>query len=196
MQNNANFTVLYVEDDKDAAEEILFNLKRNYTNIIHAEDGKMGLELFRAYRPNIVISDIKMPNMDGISLGRAIKSISKDVPILFLSAYSDSEYLQSAINVGAEGYISKPINLDALFKKIESIREAKFAQNEIAKAKHLMNEYLKALEVSVIFSKTDLSGKITYANEAFVAISGFSRGELIGSPHSIVRHPNMPSSTY
>ncbi len=107
MQNNANFTVLYVEDDKDAAEEILFNLKRNYTNIIHAEDGKMGLELFRAYRPNIVISDIKMPNMDGISLGRAIKSISKDVPILFLSAYSDSEYLQSAINVGAEGYISR-----------------------------------------------------------------------------------------
>jgi len=191
-----NFNILYVEDDLDVAEELVRNLRERYSEVTHAEHGGIGLELFKACKPDLIISDIKMPQMGGISMGQEVKKMSKDTPILYMSAYSDSDYLQSAINVGAEGYISKPTNLDALFQKIERIRKAKAAQAEIAETRALMSEYLKALDVSVIFSKTDLSGKITYANEAFVSISGYSRDELIGSPHNIVRHPDMPSATF
>lgn len=196
MSINENFSILYVEDDLDSAEEIVRNLKARYDDVTHAEHGGVGLELFKALSPSLVISDIKMPYMDGISMGRAIKTLSKDAPLLYMSAYSDSEYLQSAINIGSEGYISKPINLEALFRKIDSIKSSLEAQKEIAQTRQLMNEYLKALDVSVIFSKTDLKGNITYANEAFCEISGYSNEELIGSSHSIIRHPDMPKSIF
>jgi PAS domain S-box-containing protein/diguanylate cyclase (GGDEF)-like protein len=196
MGEREDFSILFVEDDMDSAEEIVRNLEARYKCVTHAEHGAMGLELFRATSPDLVISDIRMPHMDGISMGRSIRSLSKDVPLLYLSAHKDGEYLQSAIDIGAEGYISKPINLEKLFKKIDSIKSAYEAKKEIAETKQLMNEYLKALDVSVIFSKTDLKGRITYANEAFCEISGYSKDELIGASHSIIRHPNVPSSIF
>ncbi len=61
---------------------------------------------------------------------------------------------------------------------------------------NLLNEYKKAVDISSILSKTNTKGIITYVNDKFCEISGFNRSELIGQPHSIVRHPNMPSSIF
>ncbi len=60
----------------------------------------------------------------------------------------------------------------------------------------LLNEYKKIVDAAAIVSKTDTKGIITYINDEFCKISGFTKEELIGKPHNIVRHPNMPSSAF
>ena len=60
----------------------------------------------------------------------------------------------------------------------------------------LLNQYKKAVDESAIVSKTDKSGKITYVNDTFIKISGYSEDELIGKPHNIVRHPDMPKEAF
>ncbi len=69
-------------------------------------------------------------------------------------------------------------------------------EQEIAKNVELLNEYKKALDESAIVSKTDIEGKIIYANENFCQICGYSVDELLGQPHSIVRHPDVPESFF
>ncbi len=73
----------------------------------------------------------------------------------------------------------------AISKKSENIGDTK-----------LLSEYKKVVDASAIVSKTDKKGIITYVNEAFCKISGYSQEELLGKPHNIVRHPNMPSSAF
>lgn len=190
------FKILLVEDDLEAASELMFALKDTHLDIIHADDGKMGLELFKIYNPKLVISDIKMQVMDGIAMGIEIKKLKKETPLLYMSAYSDSEYILKAINIGADGYILKPINLELLIEKIGEIRDRVESKQKIDRANHQIGEYLKVLDTSVILSKTNPEGIITYANDAFVSISGYTREELIGSNHNIIRHPDMPAQLF
>ncbi len=69
-------------------------------------------------------------------------------------------------------------------------------QNRLIKSNNLLNEYKKVVDISNIVSKTDLRGNITYVNSKFCEISGYSKKELIGKPHNIVRHPNMPKEAF
>ena len=69
-------------------------------------------------------------------------------------------------------------------------------KNDILRSIALLNQYKDAVDRSSIVSKTDKKGKITYANDKFCSISGYSREELIGKPHNLVRHPEMPKSAF
>ena len=69
-------------------------------------------------------------------------------------------------------------------------------QNRLIKSNNLLNEYKKVVDISNIVSKTDLKGNITYVNSKFCEISGYSKKELIGKPHNLLRHPNMPKEAF
>ena len=108
-------SILYVEDEESIRKELAFFLQRFCTTLHIAVDGKEGLELFNKYNPDIVISDIKMPNMNGIDMVKAIKSIEQEKPIIFTTAHSESGYTLEAIDMQVDGYILKPI----IFKKLQ-----------------------------------------------------------------------------
>ncbi|MBS4538409.1 DUF2294 family protein [Clostridium sp. D2Q-11] len=104
-----NIKVLYVEDEEEILEQMLFFLKKRVGKLIVAQNGKEGLEAFKEDRPDIIISDLKMPIMDGLSMAREIRKIS-DVPIIITTAFSDKEIILKAVDVGIENYIVKPID--------------------------------------------------------------------------------------
>jgi YesN/AraC family two-component response regulator len=84
-----------------------------------AEDGQMGLELFKEHTPEIVISDINMPVMDGIEMAGNIKAIKPDTRFIVLTGYSEKDYLEKFSAIGFCDYIIKPVDLDKLFAAIE-----------------------------------------------------------------------------
>ncbi|MDW7659252.1 MAG: response regulator, partial [Bacillota bacterium] len=79
-----------------------------------AANGAEALEMVRALDPDILICDIRMPKMDGITLAGILRSEKPDLQILFLSGYSDKEYLKTAIRINAVDYLYKPFELDEL----------------------------------------------------------------------------------
>ena len=109
---------MIVDDEADVLVFLSYNFKNAGYMTFTAEDGVEGLKKIREVKPDLVISDIRMPHMDGIELCKKMKSESEtsDIPIVFLTA-DDDEYLAlSAVMAGAEHYMTKPASVPALIK--------------------------------------------------------------------------------
>ena len=113
-------TILVVEDNDGIREELVFNIGYWFKNVIEARDGLDGLEKFQNNKIDIILTDIKMPKMTGLEMVEKIREIDDEVPIVFQTAFSDSNFLLKAINMSVQGYVIKPINLDNLENVIQN----------------------------------------------------------------------------
>jgi YesN/AraC family two-component response regulator len=122
QKSSAAFSLLLVEDDKAALDLLCVMISRKFPNskIYFAENGKAGVELFKDHLPEIVITDINMPVMDGIEMAGEIKSIKADTQFIVLTAYSNRVYLEKFIEIGFCAYILKPVVFEKLFDAIEN----------------------------------------------------------------------------
>ena len=120
-----NLTVLLVEDDNDSKKIMHDMLSDNFEKVFTAQNGDEGLKKFKKYNPNMVITDVFMPISDGLDMTRYIKEISKDTPVIVLSAHSEKETLLKAIDVGVDKYLIKPIMADDILKTIENVAKSK-----------------------------------------------------------------------
>lgn len=118
------FAILLVEDDSVVCQAIGRILARKFPEaaVYTAENGLIGLELFKEYTPGIVITDINMPEMDGIEMAGKIKSIKTDTKFIVITGYSDKNYLEKFSEIGFDDYIIKPLDIRKLFAAIEKCR--------------------------------------------------------------------------
>jgi YesN/AraC family two-component response regulator len=113
-----NFTILYVEDDMDTQELIENILQDYFKEVFVASDGKEGLELYQKQTPDIVLSDIHMPKMDGLSMSDAIKKINPNQLIALFTAFNDPVYMDRAATLGIDTYIMKPLDKKQFFNSL------------------------------------------------------------------------------
>ena len=191
-----DLTLLYVEDNQDAREMTEMILEDFFDNIILAKDGEEGLEKFKEHDIDLVISDINMPIMNGIEMCEEIRKLDKEVPLIILSAHNEDNYFIQSIHIGVSGYLLKPIDIDQLTNLIGSVVQNHKYKKEYQENLHLLEEYKEATNQSALVSKADTKGIITFVNDAFCNISGYTREELIGQNHNIVRHPDNPKSIF
>jgi signal transduction histidine kinase len=177
-------TFLYVEDDPDARELVSSMIARKYPGmkLMVAEDGGVGLKLFQQYQPEIVLTDMRMPVMDGLQMAAEIRRLSPEACIVAITAYSDTDHLLTAIEIGFNHYLLKPVDYRKLFATIDqclamlSLKREVNAQNAqirslgIALAAHAeeletANQDLEAFNYSVAH---DLHNPL-------VCIGGYSR---------------------
>lgn len=116
-----NATILYVEDDEAVREGFTRALMRMGKTVHVAKDGQEGIELWEKYRPDIVISDIKMPRLGGIEMANHIKVEHPEQIIIFTTAHSDMSCMVRALSIGANAYITKPVDKDRLKDKLETL---------------------------------------------------------------------------
>ncbi len=116
---------LLIADDENLTREGLLQSidwpSLGISEILQADDGQNGLALARKSLPDIVLTDVRMPRMSGIEMSERIQQLNPDCPIIFMSGYSDKEYLKAAIKLRAVRYVEKPIDTEEL---IEAIQEA------------------------------------------------------------------------
>jgi YesN/AraC family two-component response regulator len=105
-----SLTVLYVEDEELTREMTRQFLLRISGVVVTAENGAKGLKAYRTHKPDIVITDIQMPVMDGLSMVTEIRTIDILVPIIVLTAYFSAEYLNKANSLGVDKYVIKPVD--------------------------------------------------------------------------------------
>ena len=138
-----SLSVLYVEDDAEVRGQLARFLERRVKRLVVAENGRLGLEAFLADHHDIVITDIKMPEMDGLQMAEHIKAASRDIPIIVITAYSDRDYLLRAIELGVDRYVTKPIDPDALMDAIFRAGEVHYQQQEIDRANRRVRDTLE-----------------------------------------------------
>lgn len=206
IQKTENLKVLYVEDDEQARNQTIKALENFFEYIDVAVNGVDGLQKYSQKEKefyDLVISDIAMPKMNGDDMAREIFTINPNQPILMITAYNNPEQLEKLITLGISCYLHKPVKLEALLielnKVVDLIENRKKKEEEFKRIQQLnyeLDSLIDSFDTYVIASRTDLKGIITYASKAYEKISGYSKEELIGKPHNIVRHPDMPSSAF
>jgi len=113
-----NFTILYVEDDIDTQELMANILKMTFGDVFIASNGEEGLKLYKEKRPDIVLSDISMPIMDGLEMSELIKEINPEQLIAIFTAFSDPEYQRKAAELEIDTYIMKPLDEKQFFNSL------------------------------------------------------------------------------
>ena len=121
--NLDGISVLYVEDDTVTREEVSSFLKRRIQNLVIAADGGEGLIKFRINQPDIVITDIRMPVLDGLKMASAIQSERKETLIIVTTAHSDLSSMLEAIDIGIDHYVMKPVDYAKLGVAISKCAE-------------------------------------------------------------------------
>lgn len=122
--------VLYIEDDAGIREELSETLRMDIETIYVAGNGKEGLEIYRQHLPDAIITDIRMPVMDGLEMIRQIREEDLDIPILITTAFNESDYLLKAIDLGVDGYITKPVDINKMLYMLYKSTQLFFAKRE------------------------------------------------------------------
>lgn len=120
--------VLYVEDDENLRNETTSLFKMFFNNLDTAEDGVLGLEAFNNNFYDLVISDVNMPNMNGIDMCKKIKEINPEQKTVIISAHDESNILMDLIRTGANGFILKPMQLDELVNALYPVCRDAYTQ--------------------------------------------------------------------
>jgi two-component system, OmpR family, response regulator VanR len=119
---NSDKTILIIEDDRESNDNLTHILRATFSEVFSAYNGLEGWRAYRERNPDIILTDIEMPKMDGLELVRRIRADNATIPIVVLSSYSHQHYLLEAISLKLEEYLLKPITmnkLESLLKKLE-----------------------------------------------------------------------------
>ncbi|MEA3288736.1 MAG: EAL domain-containing protein [Campylobacterota bacterium] len=188
-----NIKLLYVEDDEKTRSSTLRVFQKIFSDIEVAVDGQDGLNKFKEDNSiDIIITDLTMPKMSGIEMIREIKKLNKDIYTIVISANSDQSSFIETIKLGVKGYLIKPMDMTQF---IETASNAVEYVNNKRNIK-ILEQYRDIVDQSAIVSKADPSGKITFVNDKFCEISGYSKEQLLGKNHNIVRDPSVSSSVF
>ena len=196
-------SVLIVDDDQTNVvliTTILSKIKKY--NIFSATNGCDALKIVKQKNISLILLDIVMPDMDGFEVATFLKSREeyKDIPIIFLTAESDTEHIKKGFALGGKDYVTKPFNLQVLVTRVDThialFNSTRRLKQRLDDNIVLLEQYKNVVDESDIVSKTNARGIITYVNQKFIDISGFSKEELIGYSHNIVRHKDMSTEIF
>ncbi|MGB9801976.1 MAG: response regulator [Arcobacter sp.] len=116
---NDKIKILYVEDDDVTRENAIEYLENYFVNIYEAKDGLDALKKFEKINPDIIITDIQMPKVDGLEFAKNVRQKNKEVQIIVITAFSHKEYLLKAIELQLVKYLMKPIKENELKDALE-----------------------------------------------------------------------------
>lgn len=132
LEQLSNYTVLYAEDDAGVRKNVAEMLELLFAQVFVASDGEEAYALFQEKSPHIVITDIKMPKLNGIELAKKIRKQDENIQIIIISAYTEVDYMLDAIDLSLMKYIVKPITETKLFGALEKFLE-------LQKSSHLID---------------------------------------------------------
>lgn len=183
-------TILCVEDDELIREQLFLSIKDFFKEVVIAKDGKEALEkvLESKIKIDVIVSDISMPFMNGIEFLENVRKIDKYIPFIFSTAFSEKEYLTSAIKHGVSDFFVKPLDVMLLLEKIEKVCKKNKKEMEIINHQEMIKEYFNTINKVAIVYIYDFNGKILYINDFFKELSKYEDSDLIGENYTKIYH--------
>lgn len=189
------FKVLYLDNDKESFENYFNFFKSKFLKVEYVKTISEAAFLLEEITYDIIISDIEFPDGNIFQLIKKLKLTSDTLIILFSKSYCNEYHLQSN-QLNIHEHILKPIELYLLDRILEQVIQKYNYISNIEEELFKVEQYNNLLAKNGVFSKTNTKGIITYVNDYFCHISGYSRDELIGKRHNILKHPSNPNDIY
>jgi len=199
FENNKDKTILIVDDSFVLQQQLKDLLTNRHFNVELASDTQEALLILQQQQIDLMFLDVELKEANGIEfLQQHHHSIIKKrkIPVLILSGNINSVVIRDALKAGAVDVLKKPYVVEEIILKSDLWMDYRKKEQEIICATQLLEEYKNTVDESAIVSKSDINGKITYVNNYFCQVSGYTKEELLGKPHNIVRHPDMPKEAF
>lgn len=119
--SNGNGRVLVVDDEANIADVISIALRYNDYEVETAADGGAALKAFAEFRPNLIVLDVMLPDIDGFEVARRLRERAEDVPILFLTAKDTTEDKVRGLTLGGDDYVTKPFSVEELLARVATV---------------------------------------------------------------------------
>jgi len=189
--NESALKILLVDDEPDIREALFLYLSEMGYSVAAAENGEAAFCRFRTVRPSIVLSDIKMPGMDGIELLRRIKEESPDTEVIMISGHGDMDLAIKCLRQDAADFITKPFHEDALEIALKRAEEKISMRRQLREALRTTRQRHQELfdEVPCYISVLDPEFKITAANRRFKEDFGGPAGSFC---YAVVKQRDKP----
>lgn len=181
-------TILCVEDESDARDKLSGFLSKNFGKVYTASDGVEGLEAFNSCKPDIIITDIQMPLMNGLEMAEEIRKECSTVPIIITTGYDDEKYLVGSIDIGAMKYIKKPVDIKKLRSLLSEVALNIVQQKEKAKKDKLLRLVME--NSAELYIMTDYE-KIHYMNRPFMRYIGYDETKGNSADGKILENVNV-----
>ncbi len=157
---NSETKILLVEDEATLAIIIRDTLRSQGFQVVTADNGEQGLQMFFREQPDVVVADVMMPNMDGLEMVRRIRNKDITTPILFLTALSETEDVVRGFEVGANDYLRKPFGMLELIVRIKALVGRAFLQAEPTReeepTQYVIGDYqLDTLKEHLVYAADD-----------------------------------------
>jgi len=194
--------VLYAEDNIDISNSLSAVLKKVFKELIVCQDGQEGIDKFISYTVeqnkdiDLIISDMNMPNKNGLEMVEAVRDINNNVPIIFTTAHSESEFLLKAIELNVSRYVMKPVNMANLLGEVQNICFAQYRQKLVLQKDKELQAYIDIMNNIATIQKTNEVGDILYANKLLCKISHYDKNEILKLNIKDIMHPDIIQTTY
>ncbi|BCD62946.1 hypothetical protein NitYY0826_C1834 [Nitratiruptor sp. YY08-26] len=172
-------------------EELQTLLQKYVNDLTVAKSEEEAKKQFHSNPADIIVCDLA----DSLEFCKELKKQAPTVPVIFIGP-KDEELLYEAINAQIDRYFLKPYDFKQLKKTLQEFETKIFMQKVKEYNTFMLHQYKNAIDSSNIVSKTDINGIITYVNDEFCKISGYTKEELLGKNHNIVRHPDVPKENF
>lgn len=177
--------VLYVEDDDEVRDQLAHFLGRRVGRLHLASNGAEGLEVFRKHRPDLVITDILMPVMDGLAMADAIRTEDDRTPIIVTTAFERQDYMLRSIEAGIDKYVIKPVRPDQLIGALEKCASALHAGILARESQERYRMMFQSFRVGICIVAADgaeaqvslANGYVVDCNRTFLDIVGYEHLE-------------------
>jgi signal transduction histidine kinase len=164
--------ILIVDDEDDVRDMLHFSLSSMGYEVLDAEDGKKALQIFRVAHPQIVLTDIKMPSMDGIELLKELKREDPDAEVIMITGHGDMDLAIKSIKHEATDFVPKPVNLEVLKIALQRAQDKVITRQQI-------RDYTESLE-ELVREKTELQNHLSSLGLMISSISHSIKGLLTG----------------
>ncbi len=172
-------TVLCVEDEEGSREMCSQFLSRLVGIVVTAQNGAEALDAWRQHKPDIIITDIQMPVMDGLAMLDEIRCIDREVPVIIMSAFEEPEYLKRSIDLGVSGYMIKPFHAARFTEAVMSCARALLVDNKLHQARVYSENIVESLREPLLVLNSNL--QIITANSSFYETFKVTPEETIGN---------------
>ena len=175
----ASINVLYIEDDPEQREQFANELKERGFGVVAAASGEEGLATLGEHATDVVLCDLNMPEMDGLTVLERVQKINPDLPFIILTAHPSIPLAVQAIMQGAQRFLIKPVNMNEMEITIHQAMEFARLHRWQREAEEQLTRLVESAPVPYIITRKE-DGKILYANRHLGDIIGMSPNELKG----------------
>lgn len=188
--------ILIVDDDESTRRTLELIFKKKGYEIETAETGWEALEKAEDRAFNLALLDLRLPDTDGVDLLTPLKDAQPDIALIMVTGYASVKTAVRALNDGASGYITKPVDMDEVLAKVRDLLERqrlvedkRQAEEEIRRLKEFNETIVQTVPGAIVV--TDVNGIFTFVNPATTSLVGYEPEELLGQHWSIIFPPNQ-----